>query len=77
MTRAAVPDWDAVFKKGARSKDDVYVGVVVGTPGESVVIERGSRLTYTIPKENVEGFDGNEVFLNLSNEELAGYEKRV
>jgi hypothetical protein len=40
MTKAAVLDWSAVFKKGARSKDDVYVGVVVGPPGESVVIER-------------------------------------
>jgi hypothetical protein len=77
MEGDAVIDWDAVFKKGARSKDDVQVGTVVGTTDENVSIEWGSRLVYDVPKDNVEGFDGNEIFLNLSREELARFERRV
>lgn len=77
MTDEAVIDWDAVFKKGARSKDDVQVGTVVGTSQENVMIERGSRLIYDIPKDDVEGFDGNEILLKLSSEDLARYERQV
>jgi|Tabmets5t2r1_1033131.scaffolds.fasta_scaffold04765_1 hypothetical protein len=77
MARGAVSDWGAVFKKGVRSKDDVQVGTVVGTSQESVLIERGSKLMYDVPKAAVEGFDGNEIFLKLSSNELARYERRV
>lgn len=76
MARGAVSDWDAVFKKGVRSNDDVQVGTVVGTSQENVMIERGSRLIYDVPKAAVEGFDGNEILLKLSSNELARYERR-
>jgi hypothetical protein len=69
MTKGAVSDWGAVFKKGVRSKDDVQVGTVVGTSQKSVLIERGLRLIYDVPKAAVEGFDSNEIFLKLSNNE--------
>jgi hypothetical protein len=53
------------------------VGTVVGTSQENVLIEQGSRLIYDVPKAAVEGFDGNEIFLKLSSNELARYERRV
>lgn len=77
MTDKAVIDWDAVFKKGARSKDDIQIGTVVGTSQENVTIERGSRLIYDIPKRDVQGFDGNEILLKLSSEDLARYERQA
>ena len=77
MTQDAVVDWNAVFKKGAKSKDEVQVGTVVGTSDTSVLIERGSTTLYTIPKTSVSGFDGNEVFLNLSEQELFAFERRL
>jgi hypothetical protein len=39
MARGAVSHWDAVFKKGVRSKDNVQVGTVLGTSQKSVVVE--------------------------------------
>ena len=49
----------------------------MGTSQENVLIERGLRLIYDVPKAAVEGFDGNEIFLKLSSNELAKYERRV
>ena len=77
MTNDPVVDWNAIFKKGARSKDDVQVGTVVGTAGPNVSIEWGSRFIYEVPKKEVEGFDGNEILLRLSRDELSKYEKHV
>jgi hypothetical protein len=53
------------------------VGTAVGTSQENILIERGSRLIYDVPKAAVEGFDGNEIFLKLSSDELARYERHV
>jgi hypothetical protein len=77
MTRRAVADWSAILKKGVKSKDEEQVGTVVGTSEDKVVFERGSRFIYRVPKTEVQGFDGNEIFLNLSKEELNRYEERV
>jgi hypothetical protein len=41
----------------------------VGTSQENVLIERGLRLMYDVPKAAVEDFDGNEIFLKLSSNE--------
>ena len=68
---------DSIFKKGVRSKDEVQVGTVVGTSEEAVVIERGSRHLYVIPKVNVEAFDGNEILLNLPSQEITKYEQHA
>jgi hypothetical protein len=72
----AVENWDAVFKKGVRSNDDAQVGTVVGVTGDNVVIERGSREIYAVPKAEVQGFDGNEIVLNLSKNDLSAYQQK-
>jgi hypothetical protein len=71
-----IANWDAVFKKGVRSNDDKQIGTIVGITGDNVVIERGSREIYAVPKTEVQGFDGNEVLLNLSKNDLSAYQQR-
>lgn len=77
MSEQPIPDWNAVFKKGARTKDDVQVGTVVGTSEENLLIENGSTVMYAVPKYAVEGFDGNKVLLKLTNDDLPAYRKDV
>jgi hypothetical protein len=72
----AIANWDAVFKKGVRSNDDKQIGTIVGITGDNVVIERGSREIYAVPKTEVQGFDGNEVLLNLSKNDLSAYQQK-
>ena len=72
----AVVNWDSVFKKGVRSNDDAQVGTVVGITGDNVVVERGTREIYAIPKTEVQGFDGNEILLNLSKNDLSAYQQK-
>ena len=75
MTEQSIQDWGATFKKGARTKDDVQVGIVVGTSEENILIEQGSTVIYAVPKNNVEAFDGNEVLLKLNNEDMVAYRR--
>jgi hypothetical protein len=53
-------DSDAMFKKGVRTKDGVGVGVVVKVHDDTIAIQNTPRKEYIIPKETVEGIDGNE-----------------
>jgi hypothetical protein len=77
MTAGGVADWDAVLKKGVKSIDDMQVGTVVGTSEDKVIFEGGSRNIFRVPKSEVQAFDGNEILLNLSKEDLNKYAERV
>ena len=69
-----VVDWDKVVNKNVRSKEGEPIGNVVAHMKDSLQIETtGSRGQYIIPKEQVEGFDGAEVTLNLTIKELAKF----
>ena len=72
-----IVDWDAIFKKGVRAKDGKDVGIVVGISDQNVFIQKGVTREVTLPKEYVEGFDGNEVFLKVTSEELKRYEMKI
>ena len=76
QTRPVV-DWDAIFKKGVRAKDGKDVGIVVGVSDQNVIIQKGVTKEVFLPKENVEGFDGNEVFLSVTSEELKKHEIKI
>jgi len=73
----AVVDWDAIFKKGVRAKDRKDVGIVVGVSDRNVIIQKGVTREVILPKENVDGFDGHEVFLNVTSEELKRHEIKI
>jgi hypothetical protein len=72
-----VVDWDATFKKGVRAKDGKDVGIVVGVSDQNIIVQKGVTREVILPKENVEGFDGNEVFLNMPSEELRRHEIKI
>ena len=72
-----IVDWDAIFKKGVRAKDGKDVAIVVGISDQNVFIQKGVTREVTLPKEYVEGFDGNEVFLKVTSEELKRYEMKI
>ena len=73
----AVVDWDAIFKKGVRAKDGKDVGIVVGVSDRNVIIRKVVTREVILPKENVEGFDGYEVFLNVTSEVLKRHEIKI
>ena len=69
-----VIDWDKVVNKNVRTKEGEPIGNIVAHMKDSLQIETtGSRGQYIIPKEQVEGFDGAEVTLNLTIKELAKF----
>jgi hypothetical protein len=69
-----VIDWDRVVNKNVRSKEGEPIGNIVAHMKDSIQIETtGSRGQYMIPKEHVSGFDGAEVALNLTVNELAKF----
>ena len=69
-----VIDWDRVVNKNVRSKEGEPIGNIVAHMKDSLQIETtGSRGQYIIPKEQVEGFDGAEVTLNLTIKDLAKF----
>ncbi|HKU49020.1 MAG TPA: hypothetical protein VJP79_03635 [Nitrososphaera sp.] len=74
--KPAVIDWDETIHKNVRSKDGEPVGSIVGVSGDSVFIETiGSRGQFTIPKQNVEQFNGAEITLTLSAGELEKFSR--
>ena len=69
-----VLDWDKVVNKNVRSKEGEPIGNIVAHMKDSLQIETtGSRGQYIVPKEQVAGFDGAEVTLNLTVSELAKF----
>jgi hypothetical protein len=74
MSEPPVLDWDRIVHKNMRSKDNEDAGNVAAVDKDSItVISEGARHEYKIPKSEVEGFDGAEVFLKLTIEELKNY----
>ena len=61
----AVVNWEAIVHKNVRSKDGQDAGVGVDAIlGDIVVITtQGDRREYNLPKTQVEGFNGAEVFI--------------
>ena len=66
-----VLDWDRIVHKNVRSKDGQDAGNIDAVDAESIVIiTGGARKEYKLPKSQVEGFNGAEVFLKSSVAEL-------
>jgi hypothetical protein len=56
-----------------RSSDRVDVGNIISESGDKFTIMQGSSQEYNVPKSSVDGFDGSEVYLNISYKDLMSY----
>lgn len=73
MSEPVIQHWDKVMHKNVRSKDGIDVGNIISEAGDNFTIMQGASREYNLPKSRVEGFDGGEVFLNISYSELMNY----
>jgi hypothetical protein len=62
-------NWDKIVLKPVRSKDNQDVGNVISVEKDSFTIHSG-RFEFIVSKNDVEGFNGGEVFLNKSYGDL-------
>ncbi len=72
----AIVNWEAIVHKNVRSKDGQDAGNVDAILGDIVVITittQGDRREYNLPKTQVEGFNGAEVFIRNTLDELERY----
>jgi len=70
----AVVNWEAIVHKNVRSKDGQDAGNVDAILGDIVVITtQGDRREYNLPKTPAEGFNGAEVFIRNTLDELERY----
>ena len=70
-----VLDWDRIVLKGVRTKDNQDAGNVISVASDKITIGlEDARHEYIIPKSAVDGFNGSEVFLNISFGELRNCE---
>ena len=64
----------ALFTKMFESKDREDAGNVDALQGDNVIItSHGDRKEYSLPKDQVDGYNGAEVFLKISLDELEKY----
>jgi len=70
----AIVNWESIVHKNVRSRDGQDAGNVDAIMGDIVVITtQGDRREYNLPKTQVEGFNGAEVFLKNTLDELEAY----
>jgi hypothetical protein len=70
----AIVNWESIVHKNVRSRDGQDAGNVDAIMENIVVITtQGDRREYNIPKTQVEGFNGAEVTLKNTLDELEAY----
>jgi hypothetical protein len=59
-------------RKGIRTKDDKSCGNIIGNDEKNIIIEDGAmrQHIYKVPKSNIQSFNGTELRLNISYDEL-------
>ena len=70
----AVVNWESIVHKNVRSKDGQGAGNVDAIFGDTIVItSQGDHAEYKLPKSQVEGYNGAEVSLKVTLDELEKY----
>ncbi|WP_148685519.1 hypothetical protein [Candidatus Nitrosocosmicus hydrocola] len=70
----SILDWESIIHKNVRSKDYDDAGNVDAVNADSVIItSQGDRKEYSLPKSQIDGFNGAEVFLKIGLSELERY----
>lgn len=73
MSEPAIQHWDRVIHKNVRSNDRIDIGNVISESGDTFTVMQGASREYNIPKSEVEGFDGSELYLSISYSEVLKY----
>jgi len=73
MSEPVIQHWDKVMHKNVRSRDGIDVGNIISEAGDNFTIMQGASREYNLLKSCLEGFDGGEVFLNITYSELMKY----
>ena len=77
-SQAGIEDWDSILKKGARTADSVAIGIVTAVNDENVVITSdGAKEEFSLPKNEIQSYNGQEVVLNTSYDRLSQYKVKV
>ena len=74
-TDPPVYNWDKIVLKPVRSKDNQDVGNVISIENDTFTVHSG-RYEFIISKNDVDGFNGGEVFLNKNYAELSKNKKK-
>ncbi|NOJ26421.1 MAG: hypothetical protein DA330_00200 [Nitrososphaera sp.] len=72
----SVENWESIIHKNARTSDRADAGNVIDIEEDTIILELGPTAEYEIPKSKVEGFDGAEVSLSISFQDLKQYRKK-
>ena len=73
MSEPVIMNWERVMHKNVRSSDRVDIGNIISESGDSFTIMQGASREYNVPKSCIEGFNGSEVFLNISYADVMNY----
>ena len=75
---AVIEDWDSIIHKGVRTKEMQAIGSVTAVNPTSVIITSdGARDEYSLPKDEIEGFNGSEVFIKPTRDRLSQFKVKV
>lgn len=71
-----ISDWDRLRLKCVRTSDMGDFGNIIATDKDSIILMQG-RHEFRIPKSYVGGYNGSEVFLKLSSNEMHNFEVKT
>ncbi|MDN5847824.1 MAG: hypothetical protein L0H53_16285, partial [Candidatus Nitrosocosmicus sp.] len=75
---AGIQDWDSILKKGARTEDSIAVGIVTAVNDKNVIITSdGAKDEFSLPKNEIQSFNGQEVVLNTAYDRLSQFKVKV
>lgn len=77
-TNSIIADWDSIIHKGVRSKEMIAIGSVTAVNPTSIIITSdGAKDEFSIPKDEVDGYNGSELLLKPTLDRLEQYKVKV
>lgn len=67
-----------VSKKGVITSERQPLGNIIGERGDSIIVEKGvaNEHIYLIPKSKIEAYDGAQLILNITDQDLKSFEEK-
>lgn len=75
---SVIQDWDSIINKGVRTKEMQAVGIVTAINPTSIIITSdGARDEFSLPKDEVEGYNGSELFIKPTADRLSQFKVKI